>query len=337
MHRDNIDPKNSKSLSQDTIKALSKADLHVHLNGAIPTDLAKDLLVPIRNELPLDFDIDSDLQVLNPVLSLKDYFKPWLGLKQLPRGRSCLQKMVDGALNYLEADGVSYAELRNSPFNISELNGISMRETVEWLTEAVAIADSQHGVTARLILSISRFRFDFELAKSLLQAIKDANSGKYIVGLDLSGNEDTPIPETVADLFREAKDELGLGITVHAGETGDQRNIEWAIECCNADRIGHALALNKSPQLVELVIKRDVCIEVCLHGNLRTGYVQNIAEHPIHEFIRVGVPFVLCSDNPAVNAVPLSEDYVLFATATGRYDILKEMAERQAHYAFGRR
>ena len=322
--------------SRDAIRQLPKADLHVHLNGAVPTPLAKELLSEIKIHLPEGFSIENDLQVLAPVTSLQEYFKPWLGLKQLPRSRHCLQRMVNGALELLRSDGVMYAEMRNSPFNIAQLNGISMQDTVEWLSEATACAEEQTGVSVRLILSISRYNFDLSRAKSLIQAIGAANCGEYVVGVDLSGNEDSPVSDDVATLLRQAKDSLGLGVTVHAGETGNHRNIEWAIESCKADRIGHALAAVSSPILLERLIEQDICVEVCLHTNLRTGSVSKIQRHPVHEFLRLGVPFVLCSDNPAINAASLSEDYLLFLDATGRHDILCEMAERQRRYAFKR-
>jgi adenosine deaminase len=234
----------------------------------------------------------------------------------------------------MRADGIVYVEFRNSPFNIAALNNISLQETIDWLAEAAASAEDRYKLKVRLIISLSRYRFDLDMAYLLLNSIKLADGRKYIVGVDLSGDEDTQVPDEACRFFRVAKEELGLSITIHAGETGNNRNIEWAIIDCGADRIGHGLAAVNCPKTVELIIDRDVCVELCLCSNFRTGRVQNPANHPIVKFIELGIPFVLCSDNPAVHGTTLSDDYYLFSKITGRADILEQMFERQKRYAF---
>ena len=316
------------------IRKMQKMDLHVHLNGAVPTPLVKDLLSHYDCVLPDGYNCQNDLQVLAPVISLRDYFRPWLALKQLPVGKVCLTEMMKGAVDYLRTDGVTYVEFRNSPFNIATLNNISLQETVEWLAEAAATAEEQLHLQVRLILSVSRYGFDIDKSYSLLDSIQKANGSKYVVGVDLSGDEDTTIPSEICGFFKKAKDELGLSVTIHAGETGNHENIEWAILECGADRIGHALAAINCSKTADLIIDRDVCVEVCLQSNLRTGAVKCLEEHPVVKFLDLGIPFVLCSDNPAIHGTTLSDDYNLFRRVTGREDILEQMLEQQKRYAF---
>ncbi|GLG83316.1 hypothetical protein [Acinetobacter calcoaceticus] len=47
---------------------LPKGDLHVHLNGAIPTNLVKELLAKNTNGIPSNFDIHQDLNILEPLV-----------------------------------------------------------------------------------------------------------------------------------------------------------------------------------------------------------------------------------------------------------------------------
>ena len=326
----------SDELTAENLRLISKYDLHVHLNGAIPTGLAKELLEPIKHELPEGFDLERDLQVLKPVGNLQEYFRPWLGLKQLPRGRDCLKKMVFGALSLLRKDNVEYVELRNSPFNIAQLNGILLPEALEWLVDILIDATTKLGISAVLVLSVSRYNFSLERAHELLDAIKITNPKEYVVALDLSGNEDSPISDGVSKTFCKAKDDLGLGITVHAGETGNIKNIEWAINSCKADRIAHGLAASQSQKMMDMLRERDICLEICLSTNLKTRSVETIDLHPILNFIQFGVPFVLCSDNPAINGSLLSDEYALFGKTTGRYDIVSDMKTMQMRYAFRR-
>ncbi len=320
--------------SDEMVRQMTKMDLHVHLNGAIPTSLVRDLLSRCGCSLPDGYNWETDLQVLSPVGSLRDYFRPWLALKLLPIGKDCLKEMVCGAVERLYSDNVVYVEFRNSPFNIASLNRISMEETVDWLAEAVAASEEKFPVQARLILSLSRYQFTLDVAHRLLDGIGKAQGRKYVVGVDLSGDEDTQVPREASSFFRRAKDELGLCVTIHAGETGNHQNIEWAILDCGADRIGHGLAAVNSPKTVELIIDRNVCIEICLQSNFRTGQARCLSEHPITQFVDLGIPFVLCSDNPAVHDATLSDDYQLFYKITARQDLLDEMFERQKRFAF---
>ncbi|WP_321912889.1 hypothetical protein [Burkholderia cepacia] len=74
---------------------------------------------------------------------------------------------------------------------------------------------------------------------TLLQAYQDLGEPKDVIGLDLAGDEEIAYPTELPSFFREAKDRFGLGITIHAGETGRVENARSAVELFGADRIGH--------------------------------------------------------------------------------------------------
>lgn len=317
-------------------RLLEKRDLHVHLNGCIPPSVTAELLRLYSVDLPQHIvpeRLDEALQVREPVQSMDEYFLPWHVLKRLPKGRRCLRQMIDSALETLAADNVVYAELRNSPFNIADLNNISLEETVAWLVEDLQVAANEIGVEARWIISLSRFNFNTDRATALLQAIARENDGT-IVGVDLSGDENQPIPLETSRLFRRAKDELGLGISIHAGETGSSENVRWTIDECRADRIAHALAAAQDRELMDAMARRGVCVEVCLTTNYLTGQVPDLNEHPVIHFIDHDVPFALCSDNPSVNNSPLSNEYEKFVQVFGRHDLISSMHSVQKRFSF---
>lgn len=314
---------------------LPKADLHVHLNGAVPTVIIRQILHENRVELPLEFDLMNDLQILTPVNSLVEYFKPWSAFKKIPIGFICLQKMVDSALRSLSEDNVKYVELRNSPFYIGRLNDITLEESLGWLIESIDVSSQIYRIDARVILSLTRHELNLSETEELLKAIKKVNRKNIIVGVDLSGDEDCIIPNVeVADFFRKAKDDHGLGITIHAGETGNFENILWAIEDCKADRIGHGLAAVNSTRVLYQLKERNICTEVSLVSNVRTGYIDNIENHPLKTFLEWDIPFVLCTDNPSVHNVPLSGEYNLFLQHYERFDIIEQMYQKQMYYSF---
>lgn len=316
--------------------SLRKAELHAHLNGCIPTALAKELLREFSVRIPDGFNPETDLQITSPVSTLAEYFKPWYLLKLLPVGKTCLDRMVLEALRFLKADGIDYVELRNSPFSMARQNNISLEKCLDWLVDSLAVAAAEIGVDARLIPGLSRFDCTPEQGRALLDAIRATNNRGMIVGVDLSGDEDKPVDGKLARFFRRGKEEIGLGVTIHAGETFVAANVEWAVTECHADRLGHGLAAASEPRLLELLASRDVCVEVCLSSNILTGRVASIQQHPVGEFIASGVPFVLCTDNPSVHNIPLSGEYALFRERFPESTALDTMYDRQIKYSFGR-
>ena len=314
-----------------------KAELHAHLNGCVPTHVVQQLLKEFDVPIPVGFDPACDLQVTKPVAGLVEYFRPWYLLKLLPVGQACLTRMISSAVRSLRDDCIDYAELRNSPFSIAKSNGISLEECLNWMTDSFALVREESGVDARLVLSLTRFDCGPVQAEQLLEAIRTVNNQDLIVGLDLSGNEDKPIDSSLAKYFRRAKDEMDLGISIHAGETFIAANIDWAVNECKADRVGRGLAASSEPRLLELLKVNEICVEVCLSSNLLTGAVKAIAEHPVKAFIETEVPFVLCADNPAVHNMPLSEEYAVFASHFPDNNLLETMYETQIKHSFGKK
>ncbi len=81
-----------------------------------------------------------------------------------------------------------------------------------------------------------------------------------------------------------------------------------AVELFYADRIGHGTAAGKDPHLLDLLADKSICIEVCPISNRLTGAVPRDEAHPLQVFRRHGVPFVICSDNPAIHQRGLADD-----------------------------
>jgi adenosine deaminase len=319
----------------DDLQGMGKADLHVHLSGAIPRETVERLFR--ENNIPVPDGLNfSDLQIQGACKSILDYFKPWQFLKRLPKGKKCLGEMINGAFASFAQDNIKYVELRHSLLPVSINNNISIQESLEWLTDELESAQHHFSICARLIISISRYNLDLAIARNILDAIKNMNVNGTIVGLDLTGDEDSPLPPGLSRIFKDAKEEVGLSVTIHAGESGNTNNIYWAIDECRATRLGHALAASGRPDLLDKIRESDICIEVCLSSNILSGYVDDIDNHPVSVFLKNNVPFVLCSDNPAINRSSLTHEYGMFLRNFGNRDVLGRMYEQQMKYAFKR-
>lgn len=318
------------------LRALPKAELHCHLNGAVPADVLASLLLRYQLAPPELQDPDRLRQRLiysAPCGSLGEYLEVWSLLRRLPAGRACFHAMVDAAIRAQAEAGVRYVELRHSVVTLAQLNHLTYERALGWICEELQNAGSRWGVEARLIVPFLRDKFDAWNYEDLLGAVLRLQD-PTIVGLDSAGDEAHPAPLRAAEFLRRGQDILGLKLTVHAGETGIVEHVRWAIDECGADRIGHGLAAAKDESLMAELKERDIPIEICPTSNWLTGGISRLEDHPAKTFIEHGVPIVLGTDNPGLHGVDLAEEYARFAQITGRLDLLEGMEAVARRYAF---
>ncbi|MDI5936364.1 adenosine deaminase [Halomonas kalidii] len=313
---------------------MNKGELHVHLNGLVSTDVIRGLLVRDRSELPSGFDLERDLNILKPADSLSSYLKPWQVLRLIPKSKSCLRVIVESAFLNLKSQNITFVEIRNSVIYLALLNNISVDEALCWLVTEIEEVSEKYKIQAGLILTVSRGDYAPEHLRALLGAYEKLGKPNAIVGLDLAGNEEIVSPAETGSLFLQAKDKYGLKVTIHAGETGRIENIISAVDEFGADRIGHGTAASKSVEVMALLKKRDICIEVCPISNRLTNAVNEWESHPVIDFIDHKVPFVICSDNPSIHSSSLTEDYLEFFCETNSSQHLCNMYENQKKYSF---
>lgn len=128
------------------------------------------------------------------------------------------------------------------------------------------------------------------------------------VNFDMVGEEDTlnQINFYLNDVLKYKSElETQYGVTIpfklHAGETLDPKNSNlYDAILLNTDRIGHGFQLVHHPALLKHVIDNQICLEVSPISNQLLGYVRDIRNHPVRTFMSLGIPVVICSDDPAL-------------------------------------
>ena len=316
------------------ISSLEKGELHIHLNGLISTTTIQNILIEESIEIPKNFNLKSDLLIEKPMDSLNDYLKPWEVLRLIPTKRASLRIMMLNAFANLKQQNIKFVEIRNSIIYLSFLNNISVDLALKWFIEEMEYASEKYQIKAGLIMTISRGDYCSDNLNALIKAYEIIGKTPSIIGLDLAGNEDIEIVNGVSSLFKKAKDKYGFSITIHAGETGNIENIRKAIDLFDADRIGHGTAAGRDVEIMSYIKEKNVCIEVCPISNRLTGAVKENDYHPLIEFIKHDVPFVLCSDNPAIHNKTINDDYLSFYNECKRKDILENMFNIQKNYTF---
>jgi adenosine deaminase len=121
-----------------------------------------------------------------------------------------------------------------------------------------------------------------------------------VIAVDIAG---PVVPGFRFAEYREIFDacrKVGLGVTVHAGETGGADEVREAVEALNPERIGHGVRSADDPSVMALLRERGVVLEVCPSSNLNTRVVRDVAEmrQILRRLEEHRVPFALSTDGP---------------------------------------
>jgi len=160
-----------------------------------------------------------------------------------------------------------------------------------------AVLEYPH-VRAGLIFCLDR-AFSREL-NEIIAAKAIAWHTRGVVGIDIAG--------PVVDGFRFAEyaeiyaacRRAGLGLTVHAGETGGPDEVRDALEALEPDRIGHGVRSADDPEVLAMLRERGTVLEVCPSSNLNTRVLENVGDvrRVVRALVDHDVRFTVSTDGP---------------------------------------
>jgi adenosine deaminase len=308
-------PKSTLELRR-LLHALPKVDLHRHLEGS----LRLETLAEIAREHGIDLP-SYNIEQLRPYVQFTDeepgfhrFLEKFKLLRRFYTTREAVRRVAYEAVVDAASDNVKYLELRFSPSALAHAQNFPLPEVTEWVIEAVAQAQSETGVQARLLCAVVRHD-SYDLAREVIEvAIAYRDHG--IVGVDLTGDELHYPAAPFAPLFKRAADH-GLGITIHAGEAGDAANVREAVEVLHAQRIGHGIRSIEDSHVVRLLRQHQVALEICPTSNLQTGVVDNFGLHPLRDLYVLGVNVTINTDDPSVSDTSLTDEYMVAMMGLG--------------------
>lgn len=297
----------------DGIAALPKAELHQHLDGSLRPETAVELAAEAGWNLSIE---EARSRMVGPrrcasQAELLTFFDLPIELLQTA---PALRRATDELVREMAADGIRYGEVRWAP-RLHLERGLRVEEVIEAVALGVADAAAALGPNAPLLGLIVTAMRSHPPSANVALAEAAAAFGPPVVGFDLAGPELAyPAPPHAA-AFNAAR-EGGLGLTIHAGEVPGAERIREALDL-GVQRIAHGVTAAEDPELVALLIERNVTLDLCPTSNVQAGIVASLAEHPLAALLRAGVSVTLSTDDRTVAGTTLTAEMERTAEALG--------------------
>jgi adenosine deaminase/aminodeoxyfutalosine deaminase len=296
---------------------MTRAELHLHLEGAVEPETLKELDSSLSDE---------ELRAALTYFDFAGFIRGYVWVNRKLRGPADYALIARRLFERLAAQHICYAEVTVSAGVI-----LWKRQDLAAIFEALANEAARSPVPIRWILDATR-QWGAEAAAPVFDfAAEHISDG--VVAIGIGGIEVEGPALGFKDLYAKARDR-GLRLTCHAGETTDAQSI-WDALAIGAERIGHGIRAVHDEKLLAHLRDQDIPLEICITSNVRTGAVASIADHPVRKLFDAGVPIILNTDDPALFECTLESEYDLAARAFGfTAKELGAIAANSLRYAF---
>jgi aminodeoxyfutalosine deaminase len=315
------------------LKGLPKVELHLHLEGTIlPATLLE--LSARHDAEPLTAEAARKLYIYENFLGFMASFKE---VSARLKGPDDYELITYNMVRELAAQGVVHAEVYISFGIIYYWKNADVEPYVEAIERGRIRAEEEFGTTIYWLIDAVRHFGAEEASKVFRKAAELREQYPSIVGIGIGGDE----ARGSADLFRESYAEAkaaGLRLTAHAGETGGSETGSasiWSAINIGAERIGHALAAQYDPELLEVLATKQIPLELNITSNIRTGCCPDFDQHPIRDYFDSGLMVTINSDDPPMFGSNLLEEYIVAHDKFGfTLEQLRELAANAVEASF---
>src|SRR6267154_299386 len=307
------------------LRLLPKAELHLHLEGAIePATLFE--LRQRHGERVAPAEVES----LYRYEDFQGFLLAFKNITEHLRTAEDYELITYRLMQRLKEESVLHAEGYVS-VGVCLWRKQDFTAIFEGLDRGRARGARDFGVSLLWIFDATR-HFGVEEAQKVFE-LAVRYQDRHVIGVGIGGDEQKAPPELFRSVYGYAADH-GLRLTAHAGETGPPESV-WGALNLRAERVGHAFTAAQDADLIEELAQRQIPVELCITSNLRTGICKTIAEHPVKNYFDQGVMITLNTDDPALFGTTLSREYQIAQETFGFTDEhLRELARNSFEASF---
>jgi aminodeoxyfutalosine deaminase len=289
------------------IAALPKAELHLHLEGAVAPETV--IILAGRHGVSLNAESVATRFAYSNFNGFLEAFKWVTSLLQTPEDYSLASHRL---MDDLIRQKVVYAEITLS-VGVMLWRKLAVEKIFAALRETADRA-AERGLQIYWIFDATR-QFGPVAAMEVATLAARLQMGG-VVAFGMGGDELSVPARDFLAAYQFARTQ-GLHLVAHAGEVGGPSSVREVVEVLGAERVGHGIAAARDPALADWLVARRIPLEVCPTSNLRTGALAgqlakseaSLKDHPLRALFVRGVRVTLSTDDPAMFQTDLLAEY----------------------------
>jgi aminodeoxyfutalosine deaminase len=307
------------------IRHLPKAELHLHLEGAVDAPTLLELRERHGDRVTL-----AETEQLYRYTDFPSFLMAFKAVSEHLRGPDEYELVTYRLMQRLKEENVLHAEVYVA-VGVCLYRKQDFAAVFEGLERGRTRGARDFGVSLLWIFDATR-HFGVEESQKVFE-LAVRYQDRHVIGIGIGGDEQKAPPELFRGVYTYAADH-GLRLTAHAGETGPPESI-WGALNLRAERIGHGFTAAQDADLIEELAYRQIPVEICITSNLRTGVCKAIADHPVKSYFDQGVMVTLNTDDPALFGTTLSREYqIAQETFAFTDEHLRELARNSFEASF---
>ncbi len=292
------------------LRAIPKAELHIHIEGSLEPELI--FALAQRNGLTLQYPSVEALRAAYAFTNLQSFLDIYYAGASVLLHERDFYDMARAYLARAALDNVVHAEIFFDP-QTHTARGVPIETVVNGLHRACEDARSTLGISASLILCFLRHLSEEEAFATLEQALPLQDK---FIGVGLDSSEVGHPPEKFARVFARCR-ELGLHLVAHAGEEGPPAYIWSALDVLKVERIDHGVQALKDEALVRRLAQERIPLTVCPLSNQKLCVFPDLKDHNLRQLLDAGLCATVNSDDPAYFGGYINDNFTQVFAATG--------------------
>jgi adenosine deaminase len=292
-------------------RRIPKAELHVHLEGAIQPDVL--LRLARRNHQPLGDMTGAQLRDYYEFRDFGHFLTVYISILKCLRTPDDYRLIAYEFGKSMAEQNCRYAEVTFTIISNVTYSGLPWEVILDGLNQGRAQAEAEWGVRWGWIFDIVRDRPD--LQEDVLE-ISLAARDRGCLALGLAGDECLGTAATFQTSFDRATAASLPGIP-HTGELCGPDKMWEVVRLLNPYRLQHGIRAVEDPVLVAYLRDHGIGCDVCPTSNIRLNVYPSYAAHPLRKLWDAGVLVTVNSDDPPLFNTSLNAEYEHLVTDFG--------------------
>lgn len=309
---------------QEYLKALPKAELHLHIEGSLEPELMFELAG--KNNIDFPYKSVEEVRKAYNFHNLQSFLDIYYAGASVLINESDFYDMTFAYMKRAHEDGIRHTEIFFDPQTHTD-RGIAFDTVIKGIDRALLDAKDRFGITSKVILCFLRHLSE----EAAMETFESSLPYKHkIIGVGLDSSELGHPPEKFSRVFARAREEGFLPVA-HAGEEGPPEYIWQAINDLKVKRIDHGVRCLEDDELAKHLGKEQVPLTVCPLSNIKLCVFPTLEDHNLKELLDAGICAMINSDDPAYFGGYLLENFVQCQKAL---DLTVEEIEKLAINSF---